>query len=347
MLDRAPDGAQQRAEQSADAAADRLYRHHVEDARRLALILAGPNRAEELVAEAFARVLARMRADPEPIANFRAYLHVTIRNVFRESRRRPGELPVSDQPWLLDGVASSRPGLDAGDGVDAERARDAFDALPESWQRVLWYVEVEGRKPEEVGRIVGLRARAVSSLAHRAREGLRQAYLAEHLGEVPASPGCARVRPMLSRLVRGRVSGCAEAEVTAHLDGCPACRAECFALARVNERLGAHLHPVVLLGALPAAGPCAGWLGRAGGAGHSSAAAVTVGGTLAVVVSVVAAAGMLVAGPPDRTAEASAPTSYGAVAPAVLVPAARRTAGGAAGAAAVLNLVDGAVRRSG
>ncbi|MDQ6524985.1 sigma-70 family RNA polymerase sigma factor [Nocardioides sp. LHD-245] len=261
----------ERAPSSDDAA--KLYRDHVDDARRLATILVGPGEAEELVAESFARVIARLRAEPGTIADFRAYLHVTIRNRFREGHRRPTERPASDQEWLLDAAV---PPVDAVlDDIEADTAREAFATLPESWQRVLWHVEVEGRKPVETAQILGMRPRAVSSLAHRAREGLRQAYLDRHLGGAPVSEGCAWARPRLSRHVRGRLTGGARARMTTHLASCAECSAAYLRLTRLNTRLAAHLFPVVLLGALPVAVKPAAWL-----VGGSAAATGGAGGLL-------------------------------------------------------------------
>ncbi|WGX97284.1 sigma-70 family RNA polymerase sigma factor [Nocardioides sp. L-11A] len=260
-----------RAPSSDDAAT--LYHDHVDDARRLATILVGPDEAEELVAESFARVIARLRAEPGTIADFRAYLHVTIRNGFREGYRRPTERPASDQEWLLDAAV---PPVDAVlDGVEADTAREAFATLPESWQRVLWHVEVEGRKPVEAAQILGMRPRAVSSLAHRAREGLRQAYLDRHLDGAPLGEGCSWARPRLSRHVRGRLTGGAQARMTTHLASCAECSAAYLRLTQLNTRLAAHLFPVVLLGALPAAVKPAAWL-----IGGTAAATGGLGGLL-------------------------------------------------------------------
>src|SRR2546430_10213444 len=46
----------------------------------------------------------------------------------------------------------------------------------------LWQLEVEGKTPAEVAPMFGLSGNGASALAMRAREGLRQAYLQEHIG---------------------------------------------------------------------------------------------------------------------------------------------------------------------
>jgi DNA-directed RNA polymerase specialized sigma24 family protein len=67
-------------------------------------------------------------------------------------------------------------GSDPGDREDVERA---FRGLPVRWQRVLWQLEVEGRRPRELAVELGMTPNAVSALGKRARAGLRKAYAGE------------------------------------------------------------------------------------------------------------------------------------------------------------------------
>lgn len=295
---------------------DQLYRDHVDDARRLATILVGTEQAEELVAESFARVLAQLRAGRGPRDNFRAYLHVTIRNGFRDSLRGPREAPVSDQPWLFDDAQP--PTDELVEDLEADTAAHAFATLPESWQKVLWHVEVEGRKPGEVADLLGMRAGAVSSLAHRAREGLRRAYLDQHVVAETAASDCAWTRARLSQYVRSDLSARAEEKVAAHIGACEECLAAYLQVDRVNRKLAAWIFPVVLLGALPASGKGLAWLvgitglagasgsGGAGGGGSSSSSTTTIAVAAAAAVAAVAAGVTMVVAGGDDTAPASA-----------------------------------------
>ncbi|GAA1525524.1 sigma-70 family RNA polymerase sigma factor [Nocardioides humi] len=271
---------------------DRLWRQHVAGARRLAVALTGPDDAEELVAEAFARVLAQVRAGRGPTTNFRSYLHTTIRNAFRDRLRRTREEPASDQPWLLDEPVAP-PGETPGD-IDADRAARAFATLPSSWQRILWHLEVEGRKPGELGELLGLRPRAVSSLAHRAREGLRKAYLDQHLdatdGTVAGSAACAWTQARLSRYVRDQLGARAERRTADHLATCPACLGVHLHLERTNRKLAGWLLPVVVAGASPVS---AGWYGGAASGGALAGTTTATGaatGAATAAAAVVAAA---------------------------------------------------------
>src|SRR3954447_11541421 len=78
------------ATRGGDAAAfGQLWDRHVEAARRLARRLAGnPADADDLVSEAFTKVLASLRAGNGPDRAFRAYLLASVRNLRCDKARR-------------------------------------------------------------------------------------------------------------------------------------------------------------------------------------------------------------------------------------------------------------------
>lgn len=155
-----------------------LYGAHRAAAQRLATILAGPDAADDLVAEGFTRVLAQLRAGHGPGENFRAYLFTAIRNRHRDQvRHGRHERPVSDQPWVFDAVS---PTNGSGMLIEDDEALTALQTLPARWQHVLWQLEVRDRPIAELASDLGLSTTALTSLAHRARKGLRMAYLASH-----------------------------------------------------------------------------------------------------------------------------------------------------------------------
>ena len=99
---------------------------------------------------------------------------------------------------------------------------------------------------------------AVAVLLFRAREGLRQAYLAEHVRDT-GDKACSRVAPHLPAYVRGRLTPRRQRVVEEHVDECSRCRVAVLDLTQINDDLGAVLTPAVLLGVTgAAAGPC-GW----------------------------------------------------------------------------------------
>src|SRR5689334_12738522 len=81
----------------------------------------------------------------------------------------------------------------------------------------------------------------------RAREGLRQAYLREHIGtNIPAS--CRAYAEDLGAGTRGRLSPRRQAAMQDHLGRCPACQDLFTELSELNRKLGTILAPIALAG---------------------------------------------------------------------------------------------------
>jgi RNA polymerase sigma factor (sigma-70 family) len=212
-----------------------LYERHLGAARRAAGVL-GVTAAEreDLVAEGFARVLRVLCSGQGPVEGFRPYLLTTMRNTVIDWRRRDRLLS------LVADVPDTRPAAGSDEVVDArmqaELAADAFASLPERWRVVLWRTEIEDESPAKVAAALGMTANSVSALAYRAREGLRQAYLGQHMRPV-ACQGCDDIARDLAGWVRGRFSELKTRKIAAHLRGCADCRAVAADLRRLNDEL--------------------------------------------------------------------------------------------------------------
>ena len=209
-----------------------LYRRHVEAARALARQLARcPADQDDLVADAFAKVYGTMRGGGGPDTAFRAYLLTVLRHVRYDRLRQDRRVQPSEDMTRYDpGV----PFLDTAlDGFESRSAGRAFSRLPERWRTVLWRTEIERESPAEVAPQLGLTPNGVSALAYRAREGLRQAYLQEHLGP----GGHEGIVDQLGAWARGGLSAGRRAKVDAHLAGCPACRVLAAELTEVGATL--------------------------------------------------------------------------------------------------------------
>ena len=156
------------------AAYAELYRRHYQAGRAVAQALTH-NRSDtdDVISEAFARVLRASQSGGGPDVSFRSYLVAAVRNVFYDRKRCNRESPSEH---MADEINTSLPDLET-DREDGAFASDAFAALPARWRQVLWHTEVEGRSAAEIGPLFGLEPNAVAALAYRAREGLRQAYL--------------------------------------------------------------------------------------------------------------------------------------------------------------------------
>ena len=214
-----------------------------------------PDVADDIVAEAFARVLAAIQAGGGPDHAFRPYLLAAVRNLANDwiaARRRVtviGDLDeeAGDRSALLISGFSDDAATEAEARAEARLIVRAFSRLPERWRTVLWQLEVEGKAPAEVAPVFGLSGNGVSALAMRAREGLRQAYLQEHIGtNIPAS--CRACAEDLGAGARGRLSPRRQAAMQAHLGDCPACQDLFTELSELNRKLGTILAPIALAG---------------------------------------------------------------------------------------------------
>jgi RNA polymerase sigma factor (sigma-70 family) len=286
------------------AAFGALYLRHVDAARRLARSLVrDPADVDDLVAEAFAKLLSTLRDGGGPDLAFRAYLLTALRNTFYDRIRRDRRLELTAD------FTSHDPGVPfvdtAVEGLERSLAARAFARLPERWQMVLWHLEVEGETPAEVAPLLGLTPNGVSALAYRARERLRQAYLQEHIAD-HAGVDCDWTAERLGAHVRGGLSRRETARVQDHLDTCPRCNLLYVELVEVNSGLrgllaplvlgsaaaGYLLHPGKAAAAVVAGGGAAGGGVAGGGAAGGGAAGAGAAGQAAGEVAAQGAAGI-------------------------------------------------------
>ncbi len=329
-----------------------LYRRHAQAAYNLARQLTrSVAERDDLVAEAFAKVLDTLRGGGGPDVAFRAYLLTTLRNTLYDRIRRDRRLELSDDmtrhdpgvPWVDTAVAD----------LESALAARAFSRLPERWQTVLWHTEVEQETPAQVAPVLGLTPNGVAALAYRAREGLRQAYLQEHLAE--AGDGqCNHAVERLGAWARGGLSGRERARVDGHLESCPSCATLAADLKDVNASLRGLIAPLVLgtgtllsayLATAPEAAAAAATGAGAAGAGAAGAgAAAGAGGAAAGAGGAAAGAGGAVSGAAAGAGAAAAAAGGAAAGGSVLGSAAAWVIGtqiGQASAAAIAAVVVG------
>ncbi|MCJ7827121.1 MAG: sigma-70 family RNA polymerase sigma factor, partial [Demequinaceae bacterium] len=279
-----------------------LFERHAAAARRVAsMYSAAPSDVDDIVSESFARVLKILQEGGGPDLAFRAYLFTVIRRTGLDTIRKAkkiGPEDIADCDAKIGYSASSdEPTL-----TDFEHSvvADAFKSLPERWQVVLWYTEIEKKAPAEVAPLLGLSPNGVAALAYRAREALRQAYLQQHLATTEDA-SCLSVSEHLSAYVRGGLTKREHAKVEAHVRQCDRCEALVAELEDVNRGLRAVIAPIILgvigLGALEASLPIGGigassvaagagvGAGGAGGAGTATIGASASGGLGAGVTS--------------------------------------------------------------
>jgi len=292
------------------AAYGQLFERHVQAANRLGRQLARGPDVDDLVSEAFAKVLQVLQRGGGPDVAFRAYLLTAVRRLHVDKIRSGAKLQTTDDMTQFD------PGIPFQDTAVADfengAAAKAFASLPERWQLVLWHLEVEGQKPLDIAPLLGMSANSVSALAYRAREGLRQAFLTMHLADISAED-CRWVNEHLGAYVRKGLARRDTAKVQEHLDECRRCTAMYLELSEVNSNLAGIIAPLLLgsaaAGYLSSSG--AGATGLLAVAGRvrdsiSANAGLVTAGALAAGVAVAATAGFLMFPPGDTDVVISA-----------------------------------------
>ncbi|WP_454730010.1 sigma-70 family RNA polymerase sigma factor [Cellulosimicrobium protaetiae] len=269
-----------------------LYERHAAAARTVARqYVRSTADADDVVSDGFARTLSVLQSGGGPDVTFRAYLFTVVRRLSYDlvngaRRTQPTDDERTFETAFGPMASTEDPTLA---GFERSTVARAYLDLPERWRAVLWYMEVENLSPADIAPILGLTANGVSALAYRAREGLRQAYLQQHLTSVPAEE-CRTVNALLGSYVRGGLAKRETTRVESHLDGCGECRALVLELGDVSHGMRAVIAPLVLgvgaLGLVGTALPTFGGASVAGGVGaalqgSSSGGAGSAGGSAA------------------------------------------------------------------
>jgi RNA polymerase sigma factor (sigma-70 family) len=261
-----------------------LYLMHHQAALNFARTLTSRTRANDLVSDAFAKIFALMKNGKGPETAFKAYLMSTIRTLNIDSLRRTGREFVVDDFTAL----PEQPVVDDGTDERAEydAVRRAFTSLPERWQTVLWASTVENLPLQQIADELEMTCGAVGVLAFRAREGLRQAYLAQHNETLANGDECLAYADDLPKYVRGMLRARRQAKVENHVTTCRECASAVVGLTYINERLGAVVLPLLLVGftAPTAVGVVSGLPGAAAGPGLSGGVFGTAGRSVSRLV---------------------------------------------------------------
>ena len=270
---------------------DALYGRHRVMARHVAAAQVD-NRADvdDVVADAFASVLESLTQGKGPDTFFRAYLLTAVRRTAYRANRSGSRTRPTDESYLLDSAHYHQDSVLA--EFETAAVAQAFKSLPERWQAVLWYVDIEGMKPRAASPMLGLSPNGVSALALRAREGLRQAYLQNHVA-TSVGEDCEEYSSQLGVYSRKGLSPRSERKVQAHLEGCSKCTALLLDLHDVQSAMRSVLFPLMTGMAFSSAIPA---LASASGiAGVTSKAGAALSGTalpVKVAVGVLVAAGV-------------------------------------------------------
>ncbi|MEV6237416.1 sigma-70 family RNA polymerase sigma factor [Lentzea sp. NPDC051838] len=302
----------------------KLYERHVRAASLLAMQLStSSSDADDLVSDAFAKVLAALRTGGGPGAAFRPYLLTAVRHAAYDRTRKEKRLELAGNVEEVPGAtrATSVPFRDkAVEDLDQALAASAFASLPERWQTVLWHTAIEGQSPGEIAPLLGLTANGVSAMAFRAREGLRKAFLQAHVAQEPAER-CRATVTKLGAWTRGGLKGREAVQLDSHMDDCAECRKLASELADVNGALRGLVAPIVL------GTGTAGYLAAATAKG----AAISLSTTSWLGVAASAAAVVVVAGSGVMTSDNGSTTAPGAAPVITTAPATGQAPVGSSG----------------
>lgn len=219
-----------------------LWSRHAGPARSVARGFSGLD-ADDLVAEAFERLLMALRNGKGPRGAFRPYLIMTVRNVGRSHYQGTRLRQDLDLDLMIDD--------DAVDGEHAairdqhhRAAAEAFQSLPPRWREALWYSEVDGLPPREISKPLGLSANAVSALLVRAKRGFRDAWVSAQLAKAD-SDACRAVVPDIGAYTRDGLAPRAANKVEVHLETCTSCQAALAEAKAIAQTLALAILPAV------------------------------------------------------------------------------------------------------
>ena len=277
-----------------------LYERHADAARKVAAQYTNtPTDIDDVVSESFSRVLRALQQGDGPDLAFRAYLFTIVRRtgmdlINKGIRTKPRDDMSPYESALGYEASSDEPAME---GFEHGLVADAFKSLPERWQAVLWYTEVEKKSPKEIAPLLGLSANGVAALSYRAREALRQAYLQQHLS-TSIDVNCLQANAQLGAFVRGGLNRREATRVEDHVRVCEKCAALVAELEDVNRGMRSIIAPLILgalgVGALEGGLPIGGAFGTgaaAGGAATGGAAGTGAGGGAAGAGGVAAGVG--------------------------------------------------------
>lgn len=215
-----------------------LWRRHFRSAARVARQFTSID-ADDLVSEAYVRIYQRVLAGGGPTGAFRPYLYTTIRNLASTWGAASKDVQVD----LIEDYEDDRiPDDPAAWALDRTLTARAFRTLPDRWQTVLWYTEVEGMDPHEVAPLMGMSANGVAALSYRAREGLRKAWLQAHISDAGASGECQWTMSKMGEHARDALSQRDAKRMTDHLEDCT----KCSIVSEEVDEVGSHLAMVMI-----------------------------------------------------------------------------------------------------
>lgn len=220
-----------------------LWQRHYPSGMSVARSITSSIDPDDLVQEAYARIYQAIIKGGGPNGSFRAYLFTSIRNTAAAWGRSRRETAMDELETVADPNSTEQA---ADEALDRSLTAQAFRSLPTRWQEVLWYTEIERMKPAEVAPLLGMKAGAVSQLAFRAREGLREAWIQAHLRSAEPGSPCQWTIEHVGAYSRGNLSSRDQRRLDQHIEDCARCTIVVAEAKDVSNRLALVLLPLVL-----------------------------------------------------------------------------------------------------
>ena len=220
-----------------------LWRRHYPSGMAVARSITSSIDPDDLVQESYTRIYQAIVKGGGPNGSVRAYRFTSIRNTAAAWGRARRETAMDELDAAVDPDSTEQA---ANEALDRGLTAQAFRSLPTRWQEVLWYTEIEQMKPAAVAPLLGMKAGAVSQLAFRAREGLREAWITAHLRSAAEGSECHWTIEHLGAHARGNLSARDQKRLDAHLAECARCLIVAAEAKDVSNRLALVLLPLVL-----------------------------------------------------------------------------------------------------
>lgn len=196
---------------------------------------------QDIVSEAYVRILRILQQGGGPREAFRPYLYRTVRNIALDWRARRPTVSLEDAPDLVD--AEANPEISV---LENAVTAKAFEELPERWRAVLWYLEVENMSPTDVAPLLGLSPNATSALAGRAHEGFKRAWLQAHVNDRAVPPDCQWTTARMGQYVRHGLTKRSSIRFDRHVEDCARCTLLLDEIGDLGGRLASVLLPLVV-----------------------------------------------------------------------------------------------------
>lgn len=202
-----------------------LFQRHRASALRFAFFCTkDPHATQDLVAEAFVRVLQALKSGGGPNASFRGYLMTVLRNVVSEFGKLAGHQVAVPDISVYEVEYTDSAGNEALKCYEHSLVMEALHSLSERWRTVLWYTVIQGEQPAALADHLGISPNGVAALTYRAKEGLRQAYLTAHLNQKTKTTRCTYYVTRFAAYSRGKLGRHGTQEMHRHLELCEPCR---------------------------------------------------------------------------------------------------------------------------